>query len=324
MSNVAIIPTQTAPVRNPASWARPAPPGPGVLRVRPLPGEATASYTNRLAAAYQLTLPHLLDGLGIHLRLGPGSANGAAPTAELHLDPAAAACLAAHARTPHPHLLRALPHLGPNPHEGSSHTSRTQTGPPTAHWQPLEPAQRPVRACTACVLHRSQGATTTAWIHPPDHSPALCTRHQQAAADPRHTTPLDIAGLPELTRAHRRHRHLTRHPAFTTALAWAATITTRWYDHHQHLHTRWQTRLTRLTTTNPHTQHGPASPALTCRTLITYPETLTLAAALTRIPPPGLTHNNRSRFLHHLAKQLELHHLTPTTHDPLWTRINTR
>ncbi|NUS10547.1 MAG: hypothetical protein HOY69_03915 [Streptomyces sp.] len=291
--------------------------------MRPLPGEATASYTNRLAATYLLSLPHLLDGLGIHLGPGPGSANGAAPTAELHLDPAAAARLAAHARIPHPHLLRALPHLGPGPHERSSHAGRTQTGPPTAHWQPLEPAQRPVRACTACVLHRSR-STATAWIYPPDHSPALCGRHQQAAADPRHTAPLTIHLLPELTRAHRRHQRAARHPAFTAALPWAATITTRWYDHHQHLHTRWQARLTRLTTTNPHTRKGPASPALTCRTLITYPETLTLAATLTRIPPHGLTHNDRSRFLQHLADRLELHHLTPATHDPLWTRITPR
>ncbi|MFJ4412221.1 hypothetical protein [Streptomyces sp. NPDC088910] len=181
-----------------------------------------------------------------------------------------------------------------------------------------------MRTCTACVLHRSRGATTTARAYPPDHTPALCARHQQAAADPRHTAPLDIAGLPELTHAHHFHRRLARSPSFTTALTWAATITTRWYDHHQHLHTRWQARLARLTTTNPHTRHGPASPALTCRTLITYPETLTLAAALTRIPPHGLTHNDRSGFLHRLAGRLELTHLTPATHDPLWTRINTR
>ncbi|WP_237404477.1 TniQ family protein [Actinacidiphila reveromycinica] len=291
--------------------------------MRPLPGEATASYTTRLAAAYRLPLPHLLDGLGIHLNPGPGSTNGAAPTAELHLNLPAAARLAAHARTPQPHLLRALPRLAPGPHERPAPTSHTPAGPPAAHWQPLEPAHRPVRACTACVLHRSRG-TSTAWIHPPDHTPALCTRHQQAADDPRHTAPLDIAALPELTRAHHQHRRAARHPAFTTALTWAATITTRWYDHHQHLTDRWHTRLTRLTTTNPHTQHGPASPTLTCRTLITYPETLTLAATLTRIPPHGLTPNAQARFLHHLADQLEINHLTPATHDPLWTRIHTR
>jgi hypothetical protein len=314
----ATTPTQTAPVRNAAAWAQPAPPGPGVLRVRPLPGEATASYTARHAAAYHLTLTHLLDALGIHL--APDSANSAAPTAELHLNPAAGARLAAHARIPHPHLPRSLPRLAPYVHEQTAGT----TTPPTAHWQPLEPAHRPLRVCTTCVLRRSRGATTTAWAYPPDHTPALCTRHQQASADPRHTAPLDIAALPELTRAHHGYRRLARHPAFTTALTWAATITTRWYDHRQHLSSRWHTRLARLTTANPHTQNGPASPALTCRTLITYPETLTLATALTRIPPHGLTRDGRPRFLHHLAGRLELRHLTPATHDPLWARINTR
>lgn len=322
MSHVAITPTQTAPPHTATAWAQPGPPGPGVFRVRPLPSEATASYTSRLAAAYLLPLPHLLDGLGIHL--DPGSTNSGLPTAELHLDPAAAARLTAHARIPHPHLLRALPRLAPVPHEQSAHTGHAPAGPPAAHWQPLGPAHRPVRTCTACVLHRSRGATTTAWAYPPDHSPALCARHQQAAADPRHTAPLDIAGLPELTHAHQFHRRLARGPTFTTALTWAATITTRWYDHHQHLTERWQTRLTRLTNANPHTQNGPASPTLTCRTLVTYPETLTLAAALTRIPPHGLTPTGRPRFLHHLAGRLGLRHLTPATHDPLWARINNR
>jgi TniQ len=314
--------TPAAPAGTAPAWVRPATPGPGVFRVRPLPGEATASYTARLATAYQLTLPHLLDGLGIHL--DPGSANRAAPAAELHFSPTAAARLATHARIPHPHLLQALPRLAPDPHERSAPTGHAPAGPPAAHWQPLEPVHRPVRACTACVLHRSRATTITAWAYPPDHSPALCARHQQAAVDPRHTAPLDIAALPELTRAHQCHLRLARDPAFATALTWAATITTRWYDHHQHLTDRWHTRLNRLTTTNPHTRNGPASPALTCRTLITYPETLTLAAALTRIPPHGLTHNDQPRFLQHLASRLELHHLTPATHDPLWTRISNR
>ncbi|MEF9520311.1 hypothetical protein [Streptomyces sp. RB13] len=100
-------------------------------------------------------------------------------------------------------------------------------------------------------------------LHPP---PASLKRSQTAH-------PLDIRPVPELTRARRTAR---RPPT----AAWASTITTRWYDHHQHLHQRWHTRLRRLRATNPHLTPGPVSPALTCRSLITYPETLTLAAAL--------------------------------------------
>jgi hypothetical protein len=315
-------PPGPTPVRAPAAWAQAARPAPGVFRIRPLPGEATASYTARHAAAHHLTVSQLLDGLGIHLDpAGAVGAGGAAPFAELHLNSAAQHRLAAHARIPHPHLLRALPRLAPPGHPGPAgpygpHDTSVQ--PPAAYLRPVESALRALPACTSCVLHRSQGATRTAWVHPRDHPPVLCTRHQQAAADPRHTTPLDITALPELTHAHHR---LARPTTTTTALTWASTITTRWYDHHQHLSPRWQTRLARLTAANPHLHHGPASPTLTCRTLITYPETLTLAAALTRIPPHGLTRTEQTRFLHHLAHKLELPRLAPATHDPLWTRL---
>ncbi|MEU1183792.1 hypothetical protein ABZ464_40435 [Streptomyces sp. NPDC005820] len=135
----------------------------------------------------------------------------------------------------------------------------------------------------------------------------ICTRHQQASSDPRHPAPLDIRAVPELTQAHLR----ARRPATPVSLSWASTITTRWYDHHQHLHERWHTRLGRLTTANPHIPPGPATPTLTCRNLITYPETLTLATALDRLPPQ-------------LASRLQLPRLAPADHDLLWKRLHTR
>ncbi|MGQ4427329.1 pyridoxal-phosphate dependent enzyme [Streptomyces violaceoruber] len=87
-----------------------------------------------------------------------------------------------------------------------------------------------------------------AWIHPPPDLPRalICTRHQQASSDSRHRTPLDIRALTELTHA----RSTAHRPPTTASLSWATTITTRWYDHHQHLHQRWRTRLTQLTATN--------------------------------------------------------------------------
>ncbi|WP_443033823.1 helix-turn-helix domain-containing protein [Streptomyces sp. CA2R101] len=88
------------------AWLRIPSAAPGVLRVRPLPGEATASYTQSLADAYRLTLPQLLDGVGITLHR-----HGTPPAAELHLNHSAAQHLAVLARTPLPHLARALPHL---------------------------------------------------------------------------------------------------------------------------------------------------------------------------------------------------------------------
>ncbi|MFE9539857.1 hypothetical protein [Streptomyces sp. NPDC006691] len=150
-------------------------------------------------------------------------------------------------------------------------------------------------------------------LHPPPAG------HQQAASDPRHPAPLDIRPVPELTQAHLGARRPT-----ATSLSWASTITTRWYDHHQHLHERWHTRLGRLTTANPHIPPGPASPTLTCRNLITYPETLTLAAALDRLPPHPLTRAQQTDFLHDLASRLHLPRLAPADHDLLWQRLHTR
>ncbi|MEU6071496.1 TniQ family protein [Streptomyces sp. NPDC047082] len=270
-------PYTAAPVPPPASAPADAPrPAPGALRLRPLPGEVTASYLARLASAYRMPLTHLLDGLGIRLSPGPDTRP---PGSELTLTATAQQYLAAFTRIPHPHLRRALPCLSPT---DRPHTSDPTGETATALWQHTPPALQPVRACTVCVKHRTPDAiATTAWIYPQPPQVLLCIRHQQASSDPRHTTPLGIRTLPEVAHTHRR---LARAVSAAPALTWAATITTRWYDHQQHLATRWQTRLAALTAAYPHTCDGPASPTLTCRSLVTYPETLTLAQALAASP----------------------------------------
>ncbi len=57
----AAVPAQRS-VLTTGTWLHIPSAAPGVLRVRPLPFEATASYVQRLATAYRLTLPQLLDG----------------------------------------------------------------------------------------------------------------------------------------------------------------------------------------------------------------------------------------------------------------------
>ncbi|GGM24013.1 hypothetical protein GCM10010129_80520 [Streptomyces fumigatiscleroticus] len=285
---------------------------PGALRVRPLPGEATTSYLTRLATAYQLTPGQLLDGLHITTTNAPTPP----PAGDIHLSAEATRRLAAFARTPSAHLARALSQRPPPAAIGTAGTA-------TARWHTVDCAVQPLPACTCCTIRRSPYQAVPAWVHPPPDLPRalICTRHQQAAADPRHNRPLDIRDLPELTRA----RHTSRRPPTTASLAWATTITTRWYDHHQHLHQRWRSRLNRLTTTNPHLTKGPASPALTCRGLITYPETLTLATTLDHLPPHPPAHPDPrpTAFLAHLATRLGLPRLAPADHDLLRTRLTT-
>ncbi|MEV5521770.1 TniQ family protein [Streptomyces pseudogriseolus] len=286
----------------------PAPPG--ALRVRPLPREATASYLTRLAAAYHLNAAQLLDGLHI---TATGTPTGP-PTNEIHLSAEAARRLSGFARIPPAHLSRALARQPPPAAIGTARAA-------IARWQPAQPAVQPLPACTACTAHRSPYKAIPAWIHPAPDLPraVICTRHQQAASDPRQHTPLDIRSLPELAHA----RLTARRPPTAASLSWASTMTTRWYDHHQHLHSRWHTRLRQLTTANPHLAPGPASPTLTCRNLITYPETLTLATALDRLPPRPLARTQQTAFLHDLASRLQLPRLAPADHDLLWQRLTT-
>ncbi|MEV7471315.1 maleylpyruvate isomerase N-terminal domain-containing protein [Streptomyces kronopolitis] len=148
------------------AWAQIPLPAPGVFRIRPLAFEATASYLQRLAGAYRLTLPQLLDSAGITVH-----GHGTPPAAELDISPTAARRVAAVARV-RPHALaRALP--------GLLQDGTTDARPATAYWSPVERRQQAVRACTRCVRHHSRGTADTAWIHRPWHQ-LVCRRHQQA------------------------------------------------------------------------------------------------------------------------------------------------
>ncbi|MFJ7046834.1 TniQ family protein [Streptomyces sp. NPDC101112] len=300
-ARAATVPAQRG-VLTAEAWLQAPSAAPGVFRVRPLPCEATASYVQRLANACQLTLPQLLDGAGITL-----TGHGTSPAAELILTPGAARRLAALARIPLPHLTCALPHLA-LPDDAHDTVA-------AAYWKRLEAGQQPVRACTLCTRHRSHDATDTAWVHRPPHR-LVCPRHQQAAPDPRLTTTIHTQGAPELAAAHHAHQRLQRHPRASTAWTTAHAITTRWYDHQQHLTHRWHTRLGQLCTTNPHlATAGSASPALLARDLVIYPETVALASTLATLP--NRPHRTTNGALTLIAHQLNLDRLTPSANDPL-------
>ncbi|MFF8495130.1 TniQ family protein [Streptomyces albidoflavus] len=298
---VAAAPAQRA-VLTTEVWLRIPSAAPGVLRVRPLPGEATASYVQRLAGTYQLTLSQLLDGVGITLH-----GHGTLPAAELHLNHNAARRLAALARFPLPHLKHALPHLAL---PSDAHDTEA-----AAHWKRLEAAQPPVRACTLCTRHRSHDTTDTAWAHTAPQR-LVCPRDQQAAPDPRLTSTVRTWAVPELVAAHHAHQRLLRRPRALTAWTTARAITTRWYDHQQHLTHRWHTRLARLCATNPHlTTTGSASPTLLARDLVTYPETVALAGALAALP--NQPHRDTGKALNVIAHRLGLPRLPLNASDPI-------
>ncbi|MGW3983842.1 hypothetical protein [Streptomyces mirabilis] len=122
--------------------------------------------------------------------------------------------------------------------------------------------------------------------------------------------------MPKLAAAHHAHQRLLRHPGAATAWTAARAITTRWYDHEQHVAHRWHTRLNQLCAANPHlTTAGSASPALLTRDLVTYPETVTLARALTTLPFSA--HHPANGALPLIAQRLRLPRFTLAVNDPL-------
>lgn len=144
----------------------------------------------------------------------------------------------------------------------------------------------------------------------------VCPPHQQAAPDPRLASPIRTGAVPELAAASYAHQRLLRHPRASTAWTAARAITTRWYDHQQHLTHRWHTRLARLCAANPHlTATGNASPALLTRDLVTYPETVTLARTLATLP--NRPHRTTDDALSLIAHRLGLPRLASNTTDPL-------
>lgn len=305
--------------------ARPVPEQqPGALRLRPLRYESTASYLHRLADTYQLTLPQLLDGL--HIATGRLGNSAAAGTTEIHLNDTAQHHLAVFSRIPLGHLHRALPRLAAGGHHSPGSRPGTDA-PAAAAWYPLEPYERPVQTCPTCTRRSTAGASGHALAYLPGHQ-VLCPDHHHWATGPRDG--LDVHALPELAHAQRHHRRLLRRPGAATDLAWAQSITTRWYDQQTFLARRWERRLRRLQHTNPLVVPAGSSWALHARHAVTYPETITLAHALhhARLPDhhrtgpvPG-SHPAITTFLTTTAHHLGLPRLTPPTTDLLWTWIH--
>jgi hypothetical protein len=286
----------------------PQPTAPGALRVRPMAHESTASYLNRLAGTYRLDSRQVLEGLDITIHGRPGSTPG---SSEIALSPAALHHVAAFGRVPDLQLA-----LGKTVHEAGG----PSPGHPTAHWQPLDPAHQPTRTCPQCTLRHTHGTTSQAWAYQAEHR-RLCPRHHRWATSPNDQASLDTHALPELAQAHHAHQRLVRRPDATAAYQWAGMITTRWYDHQQHLPRRWRNRLTRLADTNPPSTGGK-SWALTGRDPVIYPETVALARHLTRTPR-GQTGTGPG-FLDQTAHALGLDRLVLPPDDLLRAWIRTK
>ncbi|MDH6130556.1 hypothetical protein [Kitasatospora sp. GP82] len=184
-----------------------------------------------------------------------------------------------------------------------------------------------MQACPTCTRRSTAGAADHALAYLPGHK-VLCPDHHHWSTGPRDG--LDVHALPELAHAQRHHRRLLRHPGAATALTWAQSVTTRWYDQQDFLAPRWQRRTHRLQNANPHVVPTGTSWALHAGPLVTYPETVTLARALhqARLPtqhrtgPVPASHPAIAAFLTRTAQALDLPRFTPPPTDLLWTWIH--
>lgn len=207
------------------------PAAPLPIQVRPVHGERSGSYLIRVANANRCPPRTVLQLLGrVHHRSRPDRWVELRPQSAITLNTAALHRLAAYSTIPAVHLLRALPELG---HEHSNGEPIVRVSPPPRAF---------LRSCPACE-RRAGGAT----LAPDRHRLQLvCARHGAwlVKADP----PLDIAAVPEVSRAARTlRRQLHRHHADAISVLYQRVrecLTNDWrgLGWHTHLAKRWEAR----------------------------------------------------------------------------------
>ncbi|MEW5655212.1 TniQ family protein [Streptomyces cinereoruber] len=207
------------------------------LRARPLPGESTGSFVNRLAHANGLGLADFLQRVG---QATGSSSSDAARVAkyprytEMYVNGPGLEYLAVLAGEPAAVLRRSLPSLAPR------HLLPGDVGADAVWKWPWQPSEgHLVRYCTGCA--EARGVREPAWWLIPD-SWRLCARHSRWCDDSR-TEPLDglsLKELPEVVEAHLERGRLQRQfgrsgeelfaDAFQVAAEWWRTMPTvlRW------------------------------------------------------------------------------------------------
>lgn len=226
------------------------PPAPLPRKVRPIPGETTASYLYRLARANRIA-PARLEA---HL-------TGTRQLSSLRRQPVIPlSVLAATTGIPARSLARALPELAPGP-------------------GPAWPSSQVRRVCWRCAARRNAWPFASVWQPAEDSICRSCLTWTRHTARGRPGYQYDIGHMPEILRAQRRHRRLARHQGgAATALAFeeAAHITALWARHDFY---RDRTILVgELTGRQPVSRRlqysDPAIP------VVTYPESVDLAHVL--------------------------------------------
>jgi hypothetical protein len=216
------------------------------------------SYARRLAQANHLPFGEFL----VHLAVTQRPQHPVLiRTHELHLNRAAADRLALFSGLTAATLGRALPGLNP-----SSAGDR-----PRRIWTFLGDRNRPVKACSRCAARAGGGEIL---LHLPLQQ-TICPAHRWWLAGHDSNRDVDLALLPEVARAARRHARLTRRrtPAvLDDGYRQANQIAQAWFDRASFLTPIWHERYDRLGATHAYGAR-----------VITYPETVGLASLLSSL-----------------------------------------
>jgi len=243
--------------------------------VRPLARETTLSFVERLAHRLGAGARDLIaeffafdNRRSMHTLRTDG---------EVYFNADARARFAALCDVPPEHLERALPawtRLEP--------IGRHDAGP-AADFRAAGSIAPTAAGCTRCVAART-GRAETARLYTEAHQ-HVCARHatwlSAATGDdrpaPAASGRLSLIGLPRVVRAGERHaRLLRRREDIADAFPVAQAVTATWWDAHRPQESVWPRRLRRLAAANP----GNAPARDLARDVITYPETVALAALL--------------------------------------------
>ncbi|AQW56568.1 helicase associated domain-containing protein [Streptomyces violaceusniger] len=244
----------------------------GAVRVAPLHGETTLSYMSRVASHYRLTAKELIGAL-VDVGRRPNLFT-VRPDGEVVFNTEARAVVTAFCRMPEEHLRHALPAWS-----REAPSSRLGSGP--AAWVRTAATIPPTGpGCRACTARATQGREEARRYLPP-HA-RVCVKHQcwmleapvvdGATAGPGQ---LDLQHLPQIAAAQRRHARLLRRcPHAGEAFTMAQAILASWWDEPWPEETIWPDRLRLMAAGNGLARRTAA------RDAVTYPEAVTLAAAL--------------------------------------------
>ena len=272
--------------------SRPASPSRLPRPIPPFPGETTASYLHRLAAANQLQ-PGTLRA---HL-------TGARQSSPVTLDGLAAVT----GRSPHC-LSYALPELRPGTVPGAD---------------PVLPAHVRRTICWRCAAHRGAFGLATVW-RPAEVN--ICPTHLiwlGSAVHAQRSGQHYVGDLPEIIRAQRRHCRLARCRGRQTtagAFAEAAHITALWAHHGFH-----RDRLIPLIRAFPGRSPptGELHPGDPIMPIVTYPETVDLARVLAaprwRHPSAPASKDELRQFQREIDQHVGIeYHPEDSLYDPLF------